>query len=725
MKKITLLFAFLTLIVTQAQTFSSGNVLLTDNNGLNYQVEIETTNTEVTLTFTTPADRWFGLGFGVSSMSNGGDVVIFDGVNLTDRTFNGNSLPSLDASQTWNVSSNTTTGNTRTLIASRALNSGIANNFVFTNNNTPITLVWALGNSSSFNLLYHGGNRGGTVVNMTQNEEPSPVISMIGDFSSWSDLNMNTTDNVNFTLTEFTFLSSGNVKFRQNASWDINWGSNAFPTGVGTINGANIPVIAGTYDISFNINTGAYSFVTVATSFDNIGFLGGFNNFSESIPMLTTDGIQYSYVDFHFTGNNVKFRKDNNWTTNWGGTAFPTGTATLNGPDIPLTQGFYNVNFNLSNLTYNFQQVPISLIGDGAQGWVTDVNMTSTDGGTTFTLTEIVLVNGNVKFRANNAWALNWGGTTFPNGTGIINSSNNIPTVAGTYNITFNRVTGAYTFTVFGEEPEEFDNIGFIGGFNDFSNSIEMNTEDGIVYSYTDFNFSANDVKFRKDNNWDTSWGGLGFPSGIGLLNNPTNIPLVSGFYNVTFNLDNLNYNFSTVPISIIGSAVQGWDTDVNMNSSDNGKTFTLNNITLLDGELKFRVNNSWTLNYGGTTFPNGIGNPNTINETAISVIGGQYNINFNRETLAYSFEVVLNSDEFMLSNIKIFPNPTQNYWNINLGDVIADHLYITDITGKILYNKENVNGVISVSANELTSGMYLIVIESKNQKQIYKLIKE
>lgn len=723
MRKITLVFAFFLFLISQAQTFSSGNLTLSNSNGLNYQVEIETNASAVTLTFTVPADRWFGLGLGVSSMSGGGDVLIFDGSNLTDRTFVGNSLPTLDNNQTWTVSSNTVVGNVRTLVANRNLDSGQSVNYEFTNSAGPINLVWAMGTSSSFSLQYHGSNRGATIATMTQNEEPAPVISMIGDFNSWSDLNMNTTDNVNFTLSAFTFVSSGSVKFRQNGNWGVNWGSSAFPSGIGTQDGQNIPVIAGTYNISLNIVTGAYSFVSVSTGFNDIGFLGGFNDFSQSVPMITTDGIQYGYIDFHFTAQNVKFRQDNSWTNNWGGNDFPSGTAVFNGGNIPLTPGFFNVGFNLNTLAYNFQQVPVSLIGDGAQGWNTDVAMTSSDGGVTFSLNNVVLVNGGVKFRTNNAWALNWGGTSFPSGTGIVGSDSNIPTVAGTYNITFNRITGAYTFTSTGG-PVDFDNIGFIGGFNNFSESIEMNTTDGIQYTYNDFHFTADNVKFRKDNSWTTNWGGTEFPSGTGVLNSATDIPLVSGYYNVSFNLVSLNYNFGIVPISIIGPAVQGWDTDVNMITTDNGKTFTLNNVTLQNGELKFRVNNAWTLNYGGTTFPSGTANPNFVNETAINVTSGLYDITFNRETLAYNFQLILSADDFIFKDVKIYPNPAHSVWNLNLSDIEAEQIFIMDLTGKVVYRQKNVQGLISIDASNLSSGMYLITIESKNQKQSYKLIK-
>lgn len=60
-------------------------------------------------------------------------------------------------------------------------------------------------------------------------------IGMIGDFTSWSsDVVMNTSDNVVYTINNYTFLITGGVKFRQDADWGTNWGSNTFPTGTGT-----------------------------------------------------------------------------------------------------------------------------------------------------------------------------------------------------------------------------------------------------------------------------------------------------------------------------------------------------------------------------------------------------------------------------------------------------------------------------------------------------------
>ena len=91
-------------------------------------------------------------------------------------------------------------------------------------------------------------------------------IGIIGSFNNWSeDVFMNTTDGIIFTL-NYEFTSNEQVKFRQDGSWDINWGASSFPSGSGFQNGPNIPVDMGSYDISFNIQNGAYSFESTDTS---------------------------------------------------------------------------------------------------------------------------------------------------------------------------------------------------------------------------------------------------------------------------------------------------------------------------------------------------------------------------------------------------------------------------------------------------------------------------
>ena len=280
-------------------------------------------------------------------------------------------------------------------------------------------------------------------------------IGMIGDFTNWStDEVMNTSDNVTFTLTGYTITVTGGVKFRQfdfdpQDPWAVNWGDAAFPSGIGTQGGANIPVPAGTYDISFNMTTGEYSFNAFSTGFDEIGFTGGFNGYQAVVPMATLDGIDYIYTDKFFVAPNVKFQRTTPTSTNWAGTAFPSGTATENGNDIPLTVGYYNVSFNKNTLAYDFEQVPVGLIGSAIPpfDWSADVPMTSTDGGITHYLYNFTINDGEAKFRANGGWATDWGGPAdFPADTAFLGGPN-IAVAAGTYDtISFNRYTGQFSF---------------------------------------------------------------------------------------------------------------------------------------------------------------------------------------------------------------------------------------------------------------------------------------
>jgi hypothetical protein len=55
-------------------------------------------------------------------------------------------------------------------------------------------------------------------------------------------------------------LPEGEVKFRANGGWDVNWGGQSFPYGQGVSGGDNIVVTEGTYFIKFNSITGHYVF---------------------------------------------------------------------------------------------------------------------------------------------------------------------------------------------------------------------------------------------------------------------------------------------------------------------------------------------------------------------------------------------------------------------------------------------------------------------------------
>jgi hypothetical protein len=91
---------------------------------------------------------------------------------------------------------------------------------------------------------------------------------------------------------------------------------------------------------------------------------------------------------------------------------------------------------------------PISIVGTGVNGWPPtngpEITL-STNDNITYTISNLVITTGVVKFRQDYDWTTNWGGSTFPSGQGVQNGAD-IPTVAGTYDVTINRINGTYTF---------------------------------------------------------------------------------------------------------------------------------------------------------------------------------------------------------------------------------------------------------------------------------------
>ena len=286
----------------------------------------------------------------------------------------------------------------------------------------------------------------------------SQVISMIGSTSpsgNWTvDTNMNTTDNITYTLnnvsiTTATDPSTTGLKFRQAHDWTINWGSANFPSGTATQGGANILTTAGTYDITFNRVNGTYTFIP--SGFPAIGIWGpavdSQNGFAgPDVKMGTTDGIIYTLSGFYFSSGTAYFRFNDNNLNTWGSVAFPTGTAVQGGPTIQVTGGEWFVTFNRNTGAYSFAYPSIGILGTALNGFtVADTDLSTSDG-FSYSISNLLLTNGLVKFRKDNSWDINWGAVDFPIGTGTQNGPD-IPVTAGTYNITFDKSNGNYTFT--------------------------------------------------------------------------------------------------------------------------------------------------------------------------------------------------------------------------------------------------------------------------------------
>ncbi len=252
-------------------------------------------------------------------------------------------------------------------------------------------------------------------------------------------------------------LTTGPAKFRENQDWTNNWGGDTFPSG--PITGGDIPVQAGVYDIVLDLNNNTYTFTDVGT-FTQIEIVGTAVTGSSNPQMSTIDGINYELSVTQFGDGDLQFQEVGTSTV-YGANSFPTGTASVGGMAIPVTSGFYEVTFNLNSGDYAFSIPDVGIVGPAAAGWPSDSNptdilMTSTDGDV-YSLNSQVLTDGELKFRQNLSWNLNWGGTDFPSGTAVLNSGDNIPATAGTYDISFFRANQAYTFTSLSIEDLAFN----------------------------------------------------------------------------------------------------------------------------------------------------------------------------------------------------------------------------------------------------------------------------
>lgn len=210
MKKITLLFFLLLTVFGFSQNWTTGTVNL---NGSNYSVkfDVNTTTDIVTMTMIGPSNEWLGVGLSNVVYSAGssmgqfnntdgsGDVAIYTNNSISDRKMpGGNGQPSIDVTQNWNISSggNTVNGTTRTVIATRARDTGDPNDFDFpTAPPTSFTLVWAKGGAGTNNSFgFHSGGRGAVLStnNVLSNEDfqINPTKFTISPNPASKDLNI-------------------------------------------------------------------------------------------------------------------------------------------------------------------------------------------------------------------------------------------------------------------------------------------------------------------------------------------------------------------------------------------------------------------------------------------------------------------------------------------------------------------------------------------------------
>lgn len=160
MKKL-LLMSSIALATSLGAQFSSGTVNLS---AASMTVKLDTNATTATITLVGDSNSMIGIGFGNSGMASGADGFIYNSSANRDYTFGGFTAPTADAVQNWTQTSNTVSGSTRTVVATRTLAGGTGD-FAIANAAGSINIFYAR-TAGGQSLAYHSGNRGYATLTM-------------------------------------------------------------------------------------------------------------------------------------------------------------------------------------------------------------------------------------------------------------------------------------------------------------------------------------------------------------------------------------------------------------------------------------------------------------------------------------------------------------------------------------------------------------------------------
>ena len=250
----------------------------------------------------------------------------------------------------------------------------------------------------------------------------------------------------------------------------------------------------------------------------------------------------------------------------WGQNEFsvPSGEAqAAEAAELPLVAGggdnisaytthrYYSLTLDKGTpkVSKNFSFNSLGVIGDATPtGWDADTDMQFNADKQRFYV-DITLIDGTIKFRADDAWDVNWGGAD-----GVLASgADNIPVTAGDYRVYVNlndpaKPTYELNAKMYGKdeptsgtttpepEPEPTPTVqgwGLVGEYNSWGGTPDiMLASDGTYLVAKGVELSGQ-VKFRKDGGWDVNFGAPGDVEPVEIAVN-TELELAAGGKNFT-----------------------------------------------------------------------------------------------------------------------------------------------------------------------------------------------
>ncbi|MDP4183910.1 MAG: SusE domain-containing protein [Bacteroidota bacterium] len=332
-----------------------------------------------------------------------------------------------------------------------------------------------------------------------------------------------------------------------------------------------------------------------------------------------------------------------NWGTKSGqeGTLY-NGDGGINIPS-PAETGIYKIDVDFTTMTYTVtKDLPQLYLVGGATGagWDTSkaLKMSKVSVGKFAIITDLDPAGGAYKFllnNGNNTWQPQWGGNDVLGGDLLSATSAGdppaipAPALKGTYRIEVDFATMKYTVT-----PWSLDNLYMVGGSCSAgwtpANGLKFNNlGNGLFEIYEYLTTAGYGIKFLPSQaGWDGGFGMKDGSPGTLISGGEQNVPVpTDGFYRIRVDMAAMTYEVLPTTWAIIGSATPGgWSTETPMTFTGGLGSHEWNiTFTATDGELKFRANNGWDINFGsdntdGTLQPGGKNIPITAGSHTITL---------------------------------------------------------------------------------------------------------
>lgn len=228
--------------------------------------------------------------------------------------------------------------------------------------------------------------------------------------------------------------ASNGWKFATQTNWD---GPNYGDGGAGKLdaNGGNFSSPAGYYKINVNAAVSPMTYTAVATSWGIIGDASP-NAWNDETALVYNPSARVWQGGIAMTVGTFKFRANHSWDYNYG-SDLADGKLIAGAGNIPVTvAGVYAFTLDLSHPNaYTYSANRWGIIGDAipVTGWNSDQKLAWDATGKVLKIT-LNLGVGAFKYRANDAWDINYGGSL----SALTAGGDNIAiATAGNYTITF------------------------------------------------------------------------------------------------------------------------------------------------------------------------------------------------------------------------------------------------------------------------------------------------